>query len=95
MAKLITLEKLNDEPDYMFYCPGCKCHHGVWTTISNGNKAIWSFNNDIDKPTFSPSILVRHSLNTVCHSFIKDGFIQYLNDCTHEYAGKTIELDDI
>ena len=30
-----------------------------------------------------------------CHSFVTDGKIQYLNDCTHEYAGQTIELEDI
>ena len=29
-----------------------------------------------------------------CHSFIRDGKIQYLNDCTHEFAGKTVELPD-
>lgn len=31
----------------------------------------------------------------ICHSFIKDGMIQYLNDCTHEMAGQTVELGDI
>jgi hypothetical protein len=31
----------------------------------------------------------------VCHSFVTDGKIQYLSDCTHEYAGQTLELQDI
>ncbi len=30
----------------------------------------------------------------ICHSFIKDGKIQYLSDCTHDLAGKTIELGE-
>ncbi len=30
-----------------------------------------------------------------CHSFIIEGKIQYLPDCTHEYAGQTIELPDL
>ena len=30
-----------------------------------------------------------------CHSFINDGMIQFLNDCTHEFAGKTIELPEL
>lgn len=30
----------------------------------------------------------------ICHTFITDGQIQYLSDCTHEYAGKTIPLPD-
>lgn len=29
---------------------------------------------------------------TVCHSFVTDGKIQYLGDCTHELAGKTVDL---
>lgn len=35
------------------------------------------------------------SVPTVCHSFVRDGKIQYLNDCTHELAGKTVELKDM
>lgn len=32
---------------------------------------------------------------TVCHSFLKDGRIEFLNDCTHALAGKTVDLADI
>ena len=84
--------------DYIFYCNGCKCHHGVWTTNKNGNNAIWQFNNDLNKPTVSPSILV-HWVNKgkdfICHSFINNGNIQYLGDCTHELRNTTIELPEI
>lgn len=31
----------------------------------------------------------------VCHSFITDGQIQFLNDCTHELAGQTVELPEV
>lgn len=30
----------------------------------------------------------------VCHSFISDGKIQFLSDCTHELAGQTVDLPD-
>ena len=30
-----------------------------------------------------------------CHSFIRDGRIQFLSDCTHELAGKTVDLPAI
>lgn len=30
----------------------------------------------------------------VCHSFITDGRIQFLGDCTHELAGQTVDLPD-
>lgn len=30
-----------------------------------------------------------------CHSFITDGKIQFLNDCNHELAGKTVDLPSV
>lgn len=29
---------------------------------------------------------------SICHSFVRDGQIQFLNDCTHALAGKTVPL---
>ena len=39
---LHTLEKSEhgNNPDLMFWCPGCKCGHGVWTTPT-GEKVAW------------------------------------------------------
>lgn len=31
----------------------------------------------------------------VCHSFVTDGRIRFLNDCTHELAGQTVDLPDV
>lgn len=31
---------------------------------------------------------------SVCHSFITDGRIQFLSDCTHKLAGQTVDLPD-
>lgn len=47
----------NGEPDYVFFCPGCRCSHGVWTT-KGLNGAIWGFNGNVEKPTFTPSLLI-------------------------------------
>lgn len=30
-----------------------------------------------------------------CHSFVKDGYIQFLGDCTHGLASKTVQLPDL
>lgn len=30
-----------------------------------------------------------------CHSFITDGRIQFLSDCTHALAGQTVDLPDV
>jgi len=29
----------------------------------------------------------------VCHSFVRNGNIEYLSDCTHALAGKTVALE--
>jgi len=72
------------------FCPGCKEIHHVNTT--------WTFNGDLDRPTFSPSLLVNGDTRYFnpavprCHSFVRDGQIEFLSDCTHEMAGQMIAL---
>lgn len=104
--------EVHSQADFLFWCPGCKCAHGVWTTKRNGVGAVWSFNGNMEKPTFNPSLLIRFTrditsaeytrllagekLNipkTVCHSFVRDGQIQFLGDCTHALAGKTVPME--
>lgn len=77
-----------------FHCPGCECSH----VIPVEGPQAWGWNRDSEKPTITPSILVRggkESGPTVCHSFITDGKIQFLADCTHALAGQTVELPEI
>jgi len=31
---------------------------------------------------------------TRCHSFVTDGKIQFLSDCTHELAGQTVDIPE-
>lgn len=31
----------------------------------------------------------------VCHSYVTNGRIQYLGDCTHELAGQTVDLPEL
>lgn len=94
-----------------FWCAGCNTHHAI-------NPKGWTWNGDSERPTFSPSVLVRctvlteeglamvdrhehpadgkyPSRDTVCHSFVRDGQIQYLGDCTHALAGQTVPLEDL
>lgn len=91
------------EGTLFFYCPGCQYLHGV-NTVNNGSPC-WSWNGNVDAPTFAPSILVRtgravdpnhvpesDDIPEVCHSFVKDGQIQFLSDCSHKLAGMTVPL---
>ena len=86
---------------YMFHCPGCKMSHILNTEKTNSNNSCWKFNNDLEKPTFNPSLLVtcpkfgKSETDRRCHSFVRDGKIEFLNDCTHELKGQTVELEDI
>lgn len=33
--------------------------------------------------------------DTVCHSFVRDGRIEFLSDCTHALAGQTVPLEPL
>lgn len=72
-----------------FYCPGCECSHGLNT--NQNRRPAWIVTFFDGKPTVSPSILVRHK--ETCHLFIKDGKIEFLSDCTHKLAGKTVDME--
>ena len=99
-----------------FQCPGCNETHEI-----SDKPGGWTFNGDFEKPTFSPSVLVKvghycegqtqppncvncNSQETddpwpwpcsICHSFVEDGKIRFLNDCSHDLAGKTVELPEV
>ncbi len=67
----------------------------------------WTWNGSVDAPTVKPSVLTRTTIghtdeagnrtpvDLVCHSFINDGKVQFLGDCTHEFAGQTMDLLEI
>lgn len=69
-----------------FFCPGCRYDHSF--------DGRWTFNGDMVRPTFKPSLLVnKHDPKARCHSYVKDGNIQFLDDCHHELRGKTVPLE--
>lgn len=70
---------------YFFWCPGCKKLHPYLAPR-------WTFNGNIEKPTFTPSLKM---LDSGCHLFVTDGKIQYCPDSPHEFAGKTIDMVEI
>ena len=60
-----------------------------------GDRYVVLFNNNVDKPTFTPSLFVNPNSDRGCHSFITDGKIQFLSDCFHELAGQTVDLPEV
>lgn len=84
------------------YCPACnECHiYAVEQPFSNGCK--WNWNGNVEKPSFTPSMKIEwlggygeEGKPKRCHYYVTDGKILYCNDCTHAYAGKTLELPPI
>ena len=103
-----------------FRCPGCHEAHQV--SVGDGPGPRWQWNGNVERPTFSPSILVTGAdfteagraayeawcaagcpkggvpaegferRDTRCHSFVRDGQIEFLGDCTHALAGQTVPL---
>jgi hypothetical protein len=45
------------ESGFTFWCAGCDDVHSVSTSAKSG--ANWTFDGNVERPTFSPSILVR------------------------------------
>lgn len=84
----------------IFECPACECLHSVY--VAHPQEPInWKWNGSYASPTFHPSILVNGKagfLNPAlprCHFFVVDGKIQYLSDCSHPYAGQTVDLPEM
>lgn len=82
----------------LFDCLGCGYLHAVYPEgCEADNPARWTWNGSLDRPTLSPSLSVRWHEGGVekhCHSFIREGRIEFLGDCTHSLAGQTVEIPD-
>lgn len=86
-----------------FWCKGCGVPHII--NVGGNSGPQWGFNGNYERPTFTPSVKVSWPANQdaseefkewrterICHSFVTDGRIQYLGDCTHMLAGQTVDL---
>lgn len=81
-----------------FWCPGCDGCHVLRVLVEGGPHPAWGFNENVNAPTFTPSILVTADFSKedggpdICHSYVTDGRIHFLDDCTHALAGQTVNL---
>lgn len=84
-----------------FDCPGCGDTHRIIVKGDSSKMPVWKWNQCIDKPTIKPSLRVRKNKDSNgnykenCHSFITDGKIKFLEDCTHDSKGQTVELTEL
>jgi len=89
MGKVVhrVINRSDDHAGWVIHCPGCKIGHFL------DNR--WKFNGDLDRPTFTPSILVKANMPGYnrCHSFVTDGDIRFLKDCGHDLKNTTVKLE--
>lgn len=86
-----------------FICPGCIGRGGgtglhmlpVNTTTQSPS---WEWNGDLEAPTLSPSILTKWESpkeTFICHGYLRAGVFEFLDDCTHEFAGEKVPLQEL
>ena len=91
--KTLKLSKKGDGKggiSYWFYCPGCKLAHRF---VTKGNGLNWTFNGDMELPSFTPSLFMQHG--KICHLYLTDGDLIFCTDSQHDLAGKTIGLPEL
>lgn len=107
-AKLARIGKADGywtEGQIAHWCPACKGLHPFAIETRNHSGAIWTWDNNVERPTFSPSMNIRigpypaepgqPGRTDVCHYFLRGGQIQFLGDCTHDMRGQTVEMPDM
>ena len=86
-----------------FTCPGCEFDHILpLRRPAEGHGSTgpcWNWNGSEESPTITPSILATAGRGgdtpDICHSFVTDGKIQFLSDCTHKLTGQTVDLPEV
>jgi hypothetical protein len=88
------------------WCPGCSEMHVIHVDAPNASGARWTWDGNIEKPTFQPSINIRinppdhphyqpQAMTSICHYFLHGGNLQFLGDCTYHLKGRTVPLPDL
>lgn len=86
------------------WCPACEDMHAYQVGVEGHPN--WSFDGNVDAPSFSPSMLIRWGRKVpgyengmddggVCHYFLTAGKLSYCGDSTHALAGQTVDLPDL
>lgn len=91
---------------YAHWCPACEEIHIFATEGKNHSGASWTFDGNVNRPTFTPSMLITINPKTapdydpeeptdVCYYFLQNGTIQYLADCTHALKSQRVILPNL
>ena len=106
LTKIVTKHDTYDA--IKIWCPGCEAfeetgggYGGLHMLPVSGNAdvhPVWSWNGDLVKVTLSPSIKTSYTYRNkpyVCHSFLRDGVWEFLNDSTHSLSGQKVSMSPL
>lgn len=90
-------------PHPAYWCPVCKAPHQVAVFRPFGNGAQWTWNGDVNAPTFVPSMHSQYDVvlngertgekRTICHVTIDKGIISVLPD-SKTLGGQVLPLEE-
>lgn len=91
-------DKVTQRTGHGFWCPCCQHMHYIST--DDGPHPVWTFDGNIEEPSFSPSLRtfiherpamdgqVKRPERTLCHLWVKKGQIEFYGDSSgHELRG--------
>lgn len=80
-----------DYRNVFYWCPGCKERHNIRVREEGVPRPSWNWNGSLTAPTFEPSV---HYVDR-CHHHVREGKIEYCNDCIHDLKGQTVDLPPV
>lgn len=98
--------KRDDNGQILFKCPGCRHLHacdsrwnfsGDFARPTLSPSVLIRVGHHVTGQTKAECNACNEGLTAcgICHSFVRDGRIEFLSDCTHALAGQTVDLPDI
>lgn len=69
------------------WCPGCQEMH-----VLPWKRGGWTFNGNVDSPTFVPSFRIDDRAGNVCHFILTAGVLDFCADSTHALKGQKVPL---
>lgn len=95
-------------PCLVFWCPGCarevELADGTAHTTSGlhmlpvnttARTPAWGWDENLEAPTLTPSILTHGAGEWRCHSFLRAGVFEFLGDSSHPLAGQHVPMPDL
>ena len=87
-------------PNLMFVCPGCSEFGGsglhMLPVNTDKKSPAWDWDGNLEAPTVNPSILTNKDREEFrCHSFLRNGVLEFLGDCAHSLKNQHVPLPDL